>query len=215
VSLHGLKLRGGEPTRYVVLASTQPCSKPGFADGADYVVWRTQIIMANTEGDFFVSKRVRRRKGLQATRSVRVYEREQDAELKQRSCRVKWELSELDAKTKFRQTSLAVKRKGAARAIIAAGQEKGSRLRVYASVHGLEPKTTYSVLASTQPCSKPGVVDGADFLVWETRIIMANTEGDFHVKRTRRRAPLKAARSVRVYGPGGGQRVCAAPTLIR
>jgi hypothetical protein len=207
LSLHGLTLRGGKPTKYVVLASTQPCSKPGFVDGADYVTWRTQIIMANTEGDWFVSKRARRRLSLASTRSVRVYEREQDAELRERACRVKWELSELDAAKPFRRMSLAVVGQRRFRGIIAAGQRAGRRrVKVYASVHGLEPRTRYTLVGSRQPCSKAAAIDAADLVVWRTGIIMANTEGDFHVKAARLRGPLRSIRSVRIYSPGGGQR---------
>lgn len=111
-------------------------------------------------------------------------------------------------KTKVLGYSFGVSQGGTAvKGVGYAQQRSGSRrVRVVTSLHGLAAGT-YTVLASKQPCSKAQVVDGADFLVWRTNIIMANTEGDFHVKAARLRAKLRTARSVRVYMKTDGSQV--------
>jgi hypothetical protein len=62
---------------------TKPCS--AVIDDTDIVLG---IIMANTEGDIHIygGKPVRLQQRLGAARTVRVYEREQDAELSQLAC---------------------------------------------------------------------------------------------------------------------------------
>jgi hypothetical protein len=95
------------------------------------------------------------------------------------------------------------------RGLVVASQRAGQpRVKVHVSLHGLPPADgpePYRILADQRPCSiagdfnADGNVDAADFLVWRTSIIMANTEGDFHVKSTRRRAPLRSAQSIRVF----------------
>jgi hypothetical protein len=82
ISLHGLPVRDGTSNTYLV-ADTKPCSK--VIDDTDIVI--SSIIVANTEGDIhFKGGTTRLRKKLGATRTLRVYEREQDADVSQLAC---------------------------------------------------------------------------------------------------------------------------------
>ena len=213
-SLHGLPVGDDKSTKFIVGASKRPCSKPTAVDAADYVVWRTRsIIMANTEGDFHVVQRVRRRSALRSARSVRVWEVE-DFGVVQRACRAKWELSEFDAKgaalhsatLTFNYAKLDFMRRGSIRGIVAAAQRSTrGRITVFASLHGSELKegARYQVLASKLACSEDGDTDGSDFLVWRIRLTGQNDGDTFAARKTRRRAPLRSTRSVRVYDLSG------------
>jgi hypothetical protein len=110
----------------------------------------------------------------------------------------------------LQQVTFAQLKEGTIAGMVGAGKvPRRQRARVYISVRGLPPiegdSDRYLVTADRRPCSEAagdenqdGVVDGADFLVFRVGIIMANTEGDFHV-----RAPLRSrldeAKSIRLY----------------
>ena len=117
---------------------------------------------------------------------------------------------------------------GTLRGLVVATHSPGARrVRVHVSLHGRPPTgealggpEVYRVVADKRRCSADydadGDVDGADYLVWRTpSIIMANTEGDMHVRSTGLRASLRSAKSIRVLGRGSGgkvtQRACGAP----
>lgn len=109
--------------------------------------------------------------------------------------------------------------------LVAAGRlPRERRASIYISLHGLPPiqgdSDRYLVTADRRPCSQvagdadlDGSVDGADYLVWRVGIIVADTEGDFHV-RAHPRAGLDAAKSVRIYDwPGPLVQKACGPTV--
>lgn len=80
--------------RYLIAATTRPCSRQiagdfnadGDVDGADFLVWRTSIIMANTEGDFHFRSSPRLQRARARTRSVRILDRDEGGDLRERDC---------------------------------------------------------------------------------------------------------------------------------
>ena len=99
--------------------------------------------------------------------------------------------------------------------VVATHRPKARGVRLHVSLHrgsgasqAQDGADTYRIIASTRRCSADfdldGAVDGADYLVWRTSIIMANTEGDMHVKSARLAAPLKSSKSIRVFAREGG-----------
>ena len=91
--------------------------------------------------------------------------------------------------------------------VVAETRPDSGKARVTVSINGL-PKGELELVADTQPCSK--LIDDTD-IVWG--IIMANTEGDFHFRRTTAdlEQRLGAARSVRIYEEGESGQVACAP----
>ncbi len=84
VSLHGLPQGSGDGPEYDVLASTQPCD--GDTDGADFLVWSTNIIMANTEGDFAVAKDVPLEGRFRSVKSISIFDPADPDQPKEEAC---------------------------------------------------------------------------------------------------------------------------------
>jgi hypothetical protein len=131
------------------------------------------------------------------------------------------------ASLNFSQIAFAQVKEGSIGGLVVAGKlPRRPRARLYISLHGMPVKgdsDRYLVTADKRPCSQlagdfdnDGQVDGADFVVFKVGIIMANTEGDFHV-RTRLRARLGSAQSVRIYDYPGPlvQKACGSITGAR
>jgi hypothetical protein len=132
----------------------------------------------------------------------------------------------LSAAASYRDVNYAAVRGAEVEGLVVAAKLPGKpRARVHISLHDVplnsSGKTRYLITADRRPCSQlagdfdsDGVVDGADFLVWRTNIIMANTEGDFmRRKNASLKGRLDSARSVRVYDlmtPQARQRACGA-----
>jgi hypothetical protein len=72
VSVHGMPTEAGE---YAIVGSTKPCS---VVDGADFLAWRTGIIIANTEGDWFRRKRAGRWATFPSARSMRILDQDDE-----------------------------------------------------------------------------------------------------------------------------------------
>jgi hypothetical protein len=80
--------------RYLVVATTKPCAQrlagdfnsDGDVNIADLIVWRTSIIMANTEGDFHFRASPRLERPRARTRSIRIYDRGEDGRVRGRDC---------------------------------------------------------------------------------------------------------------------------------
>lgn len=88
---------------------------------------------------------------------------------------------------------------GKLRGLIVARQ-KGSNagIRVYISLHRLEPSTRYVVAASDKPCSQR--VDASDYLIWRRAFTTPRGVQDVFVTEiVRRRGQLSRTRSVRAY----------------
>jgi len=129
------------------------------------------------------------------------------------------------AASNLSQVTFAQLKGGTIGGLVAAGKLPGTRrASVYISLHGLPPiegdSDRYLVTADKRPCSQAagdadadGDVDGADFLVWRVGIIMASTEGDFHVT-ARQRSRLDSAKSVRIYDwPGPLEQKACGPAV--
>jgi hypothetical protein len=80
-SIHGLPREGGE-REYDLVASQEPCR----VDGADFLAWRTSIIMANTEGDFAVAKDVPLEARFRSAKSIRIYDLTDPEQPKEEAC---------------------------------------------------------------------------------------------------------------------------------